>query len=646
MAKKRKSSAVPAQKGPDEARRPTRSLLAAWGALLLCSVLLVYWPALRGGRILDDTGHLTSPDLQSFHGLWRIWFHLGSTPQYYPLAHSAFWIEQKLWGGELLGYHLTNVLLHAVAALLVVAIVRRLGLPGAWLAGFVFALHPVCVETVAWMSEQKTALSAVFYLGAALAYLRFDRTRERPRYWLALGLFLLALMCKTVAATLPAALLVVFWWQRGRLAWKRDLAPLVPWLAIGITAGLFTAWVERKYIGAEGPDFALTLAQRCLLPGRVIWFYLSKLLWPANLSFIYPRWTIDPAAWWQYLFPAAALTLAAGLWLAVRRSRGPLAGFLFFGGTLFPVLGFLNVYPFLYSYVGDHYQYLASLGIIVPVASGLALAAGRIPAAWRRFAPALAGLLLVTLGVLSWRQSSLYQDSVTLYTDTLAHNPDCWMAHNNLGRDLLDLPGRVPEAMIHFREALRLRPNNSMSHHNLGLAYEKLPDRLPEAIAEYQAAIRINPDFTEAHDNLAKAYMTVGRTQDAVAEFGSALRSSPYDARTYNNLGIALAKTGHFLEAIAEFDTALRLTPAYAEAHCNRGNALAQSGRLPEAIAAFDLALRLKPDYVEAHCNRGVALAQSGRLSEAIAAVETAQRIDPSSERARRLLERWRNARQ
>jgi tetratricopeptide (TPR) repeat protein len=493
---------------------------------------------LKGGLILDDSGHLTSPDLRSLHGLWRIWFDLGSTPQYYPLAHSAFWLEQKLWGSELFGYHLTNVLLHAAAALLVVAIVRRLAL--------------------------------------------------------------------------PAALLVVFWWQRGRLAWKRDVAPLLPWLAIGITAGLFTAWVERKYIGAEGPDFALTLAQRCLLPGRVIWFYLGKLLWPANLAFIYPRWTVDPAVWWQYLFPAGAVALAAGLWLVSRRSRGPLAGFLFFGGTLFPVLGFLNVYPFLYSYVADHYQYLASLGIIVPLASGLTMAAGRIPANSRWLAPVLAGLLLGTLGVLSWRQSGLYQNTVTLYTDTLAHNPGCWMAHNSLGRDLLDLPGRAPEAISHLHEALRLRPNNSMSHYNLGLAYEKLPDRLRDAIAEYEAALRIDPDFAEAHDNLGKVLLSAGRRQEAISEFRSALRLRFDDPRMHNNLGIALARTG----------------------------------QLPEAIAAFDAALRLKPDYADAHCNRGIALAQSGRLSEAIAAFETAQRIDPGSDRARRLLERWRATRQ
>ena len=344
--------------------RSLRDIGAA--ALLFGSVLLAYLPALHGGLIIDDSGHITSARMQSLHGLWRIWFELGATTQYYPVLHSAFWIEHRLWGDAVLGYHLTNALLHAAAALLVVALVRRLSLPGAWLAGFLFALHPVCVETVAWISEQKNTLSAVFYLGAALLYLDFDRTRRKSRYGLALGLFALALMSKSVTATLPVALLVILWWRRGRLEWKRDWLPLIPWLALGASGGLFTAWVERRYIGAEGADFALTAVERCLVAGRALWFYAWKMVLPANLTFIYPRWRVDAAAWWQYLFPLAALAAAAGLWLAARRRRGPLAAFLFFAVTLLPALGFLNVYPFLYSFVADHYQYLASLGIIVP----------------------------------------------------------------------------------------------------------------------------------------------------------------------------------------------------------------------------------------------------------------------------------------
>ena len=316
---------------PQKVNSPTIGLRhAGTCALMLCATLLAYLPALRGGLLWDDNMHVTRADLQGLHGLWRIWFDLGATQQYYPLLHSAFWLEHRFWGDAVLGYHLTNVLLHAASACLLVMIVRRLSLPGAWLAGFVFALHPVCVEAVAWISEQKSTLSGVFYLAAALTYLHFDRTRRKSQYFTALGLFVLALMCKTVTATLPAAMLVVFWWQRGRLAYRRDVLPLVPWLAVGAAAGLFTAWVEStpQLIGAQGPQYALTLPQRLLLAGRVPWFYAWKVLWPANLMFTYPRWKIDSGDLRQYLFPMGLAALAVALGLLARKNRGPMAGFL------------------------------------------------------------------------------------------------------------------------------------------------------------------------------------------------------------------------------------------------------------------------------------------------------------------------------
>src|SRR5580700_9103327 len=329
-------------------RRPRVSASLFLFPAIAAATLAAYWPALQGGFVWDDNAHVTSAALRSLHGLWRIWFDLGATQQYYPLLHSAFWLEHRLWGDAVLGYHLANLAQHAVAACLVVLIVRRLALPGAWLAGLVFALHPVCVESVAWISEQKSTLSAVFYLSSAFIYLGFDRTRRRSSYLWAFGLFLCALLTKSVTATLPAALLVVFWWKRGRLDLRRDVRPLLPWFAIAAAAGLFTAWVERTYIGAKGTDFALTWTQRFLLAGRVIWFYAGKVVWPANLIFTYPRWKIDAGVWWQWLFPAGALAAGVCLALLARRHRGPLAGFLFFAGTLFPVLGFLNVYPSIF----------------------------------------------------------------------------------------------------------------------------------------------------------------------------------------------------------------------------------------------------------------------------------------------------------
>lgn len=601
--------------------------------LLFLVTLAAYWPALYGGLLWDDAAHVTRPDLRSLHGLGRIWLELGATQQYYPLLHSAFWIEHRLWGDAVLGYHLANLTLHVAAALFVIAIVRRLALPGAWLAGFIFALHPVCVNSVAWISEQKSTLSTLFYLASALVYLRFDRTRRSAQYFAALALFVLALLSKTVTATLPAALLVVFWWQRGRLDWERDVKPLVPWLALGASAGLFTAWVERQFIGAQGPDFALTLVARCLLAGRVIWFYLSKLAWPADLVFIYPRWTIDSRVWWQYLFPLAVLGLALGLWRVARWRRGPLAGFLFFSGTLFPVLGFLNVYPFVYSYVADHFQYVASLGFIVPLASGLAMAASHLPAPRRRFAPVLAAALLAFLGALSWRQSAIYRDSETIYRDTLLHNPSSWMAHNNLGSGLLDNPARLAEAISHFETALQLKPDAAEAHNNLGTALSRIPGRLQEAIAHYETALRIRPRFPEAENNLGRALSKQpGRLAEAVAHFESALHIRPEYADAHSNLGAALSGIpGRLPEAIAHFEQALRIDPDLAEAHNGLGSALSETpGRLPDAIAEFQAALRIRPDFPEAHCNLGLALADvPGGLTDAVAHFQAALRIRP-----------------
>ncbi len=580
------------------------------GALMFGLILLAYLPTLHGGMLWDDDFYLTKPALQSFDGLGRIWFHLGTTAQYYPLLYSAFWVEHQLWGDSLLGYHLTNVVLHAAGAFLVVLIVRRLTLPGAWLAGFLFALHPVYVESVAWISEQKNTLSTVFYLASVLTYLHFDQTRRRSHYFLALGLFVLALLSKTVTATLPAAILVILWWQRGRLNWRRDVLPLAPWLVLGAAAGLLSAWMERKVVGAEGAPFTMTLGQHFVLAGRVIWFYLSKLVWPANLMFIYPRWTVDSRVGWQYLFPLGVLAVGAALCLLARKSkgsrRGPLAAFLFFIGTLVPVLGFLNVYPFIFSYVADHFQYVASLGILVPAAAGLTLAA-------RRTTSLVPGALVAILGILTWMQSGAYGDAETLYRQTVERNPDGWMAHNNLGGVLMRTPGRSAEAIAQLQEALRLEPGLAEAHNNLGLLLAGIPGRTPDAIAEFQAALRLRANYAEAHNNL-----------------GSTLSEIP----------------GRAPEAIAEYEAALRIDPDYADAHNNLGSALSENrDRLPEAIAQFEAALQLNPNLPEAHANLGVALTKvPDRMPEAVSHLQTALRMRPDMQPVRQLLAQIREA--
>jgi tetratricopeptide (TPR) repeat protein len=629
---------------PKAVPRSFSSWNLAPGALIFCATLVAYIPAVRGGLVWDDDAHVTRPELRSLDGLRRIWFELGATQQYYPFLHSAFWLEHRLWGDSVVGYHLANILLHAAAACMVVAIMRRLALPGAWLAGLIFALHPVNVESVAWISEQKNTLSGVFCLGAAYVYLGFDRDRRPAQYALALGLFILALLTKTVTATLPAALLVILFWQRGRISWRRDVLPLVPWLALGLAAGLFTAWVERHYVGAEGKGYVLTWPDRFVLAGRVIWFYLAKLAWPSDLMFIYPHWSVDASQAWQWLFTVAALALGIGLWQLAARSQGrlrraaaaALAGFLVFAGTLFPVLGFVNVYPFIFSYVADHFQYLAGLGVIVPVCAGLALAAGRLAdgSAARLLARAGAVALLIALGALTWLQSGIYRDVQTLYIATIARNPDCWMAHANLGLAWSQVPGRLDDAIAQYEESLRLYPDNAEAHHNLGNAWAQVSGRLGDAVAEYNEALRLRPAFPEAHYNLGNALSRIpGRLDDAVAQYEEAIRLNPRFAKAHNNLGSAWARVpGRLDDAISQYREALSLDPDDAQAHFNLGNAWAQApGRLGDAVAEYSEAIRIRPDFAQAHENLGNAWAQApGRLGDAVTQYQEALRLAPN----------------
>jgi len=664
--------------------------------LLLAATLAAYWPALRGGLLWDDEGHVTKPALRSLSGLGRIWTQLGATQQYYPVLHTAFWVEHRLWGDATLGYHLLNVLLHVTAACLLALILRRLWdgdartsaslrasgsgrlaegherrrYAGAeWLAAWIFALHPVAVESVAWIAEQKNTLSTVFYLLAVLAYLRFDGQRRWSWYLLALGGFVLALLSKSVTATLPAALLVVLWWRRGRLEWRRDVRPLVPWFVLGLAMGLLTSWVERRLIGAEGAGFNLSLLARTLLAGRVVWFYLGKLFWPADLIFIYPHWTVSTAAAWQYLAPAGVVVLVAALWWIRGRTRAPLAAALFFIGSLFPALGFFNAYPFIYSFVADHFQYLASLGFIALAAGGWGRAWAEDAAQWPRRALLAAGAAVVVgaLGVLTWHQSRMYRDLPTLYRETIARNPGCWMAEFNLAN--LDYStGRLREAIPYYEQALVARPDYSEAHNNLGNVWRDLGRRdLARANYEaalrldpanagawvnlgivsyeagdkvgaersYQAALRLQPDLRPVHLYLGNLLREEGRLAAAIPHFEAALRLQPDDAVTQMNLADALEATGRPADAIGHYQASLKLQPAQPDTEDSLGIALAESGRLDEALTHFERALQLRPGFPEAQNNLGSALMQAGRFDEAVRHFEAALQLKPDYPAAR-----------
>ena len=642
-------------------------------AALALSIFFAYQPCWQGGPIWDDDAHLTRPELQSWQGLGRIWYDVRATTQYYPLLHSAFWIEHRLWGDAPLGYHLLNLLLHATAALLVALILRRLAIPGALLAAAIFALHPVHVESVAWITEQKNTLSAVFYLATLLVYLHFDRKRTIPLYCGALALFLAAILSKTVTATLPGALLVIFWWQRGRLSWRRDVLPLVPFFLLGASAGMVTAWWELQVNHCVGPEFQFTLPERLLIASRAVCFHLGKLCWPAKLTFIYPRWPMDSAAWWPYLFPAGLALLLAGLWSIRRRTRSPLAALLFFVGTLFPTLGFFNLYTFRYSLVANHYQYLASLGPITLAAAAatILLGSGRrtvilsaaknlaccssheilryaqddirgrekgdsflVPAQMGTvpFFPRSAGYvlglaLLAGLAGLTWRQSRMYVDHETLYRTTIDENPDCWMAHNNLGL-LLAARHQVEPAIAEFQKVLQIRPDDAEGHNNLGLALAGR-GQFQEAIAQYRKALEIKPAYAMAENNLGAALADQGRLAEAILHYRKALELNPDYAEAHSNLGAALAGRGKPVEALAHYRQALELAPDSAETHNNLAwlQATCPIAALRDGAQAVTHARRaneLRGDAPGVLDTLAAAYAEAGRFPEAVAAARKA----------------------
>jgi protein O-mannosyl-transferase len=583
-----------------------------YGAIFAVT-LVAYLPALRAGFIWDDhPGHVTRPELQSLAGLGRIWFEFGATQQYYPLLHSAFWLEHRLWGDAAFGYHLVNVLLHATAACLVFRLLRKLAVPGAPLAALLFALHPVCVESVAWISEQKNTLSAVLYLCAALAYLRYDETRARSRHVFATIWFVLALLTKTVTATLPAALLVITWWRRGRIDWRRDVLPLVPWFMLSLAAGIITASFEHNQIGAQGADFDLGPIERGLLATRALCFYFTKLLWPAPLIFIYPRWNIDPTVAWQWTFPIVVLGVVAGLWVWRKKNRGPLAAALLFAGTLFPALGFVNVFPFIFSFVADHFQYLASIAIFALAAAGAERWLSRF-GVWSTRAACF--FVLSLLAALTWGQAETYRDAFTLYRTTLAQNPNCWMAHNNLAIALVDAR-EMEQAIAHYEKAIAQRPNYAEAENNLGYVLTQVK-RHAEALPHLERALKLQPRYAEARNNLGIALMGLGRASEGIAAFTEAIRLKPNYAVAEVNLGLALARNGRPGEALPHFKRGAQLDPNYADAELNWGIALVVGNKIAEALPHFERALRLNPNSAEIHDAYGRALAALGRYDEA-----------------------------
>ena len=575
--------------------------------VLIVATLLVYQPAWNGKPIWDDEIHITAPALRSFRGLTRIWTDPSAAPQYYPLLHTIFWLEYKLWDGWPLPYHLLTILLHAILALLLLQILRRLEVPGAWLAAAIFALHPVHVESVAWFSEVKNTLSGVFAAAATLAYLKYDKDRQSAAYLLALALFVAGLMTKTAIVTLPVVLLIIFWWKRGELAWTRDLKPLLPFFGLALVAGIVTVWVEQKFCAEHGETFDFSPIDRFLIAGRLFWFYLGKLFWPADLTIIYPRWQISENLWWQYLFPLAALVLFIGLWIARRRSRAPLAALLCFVAMLFPVLAFFDLSYFMSCppplhqfaiFRADHFQYLADTAIIALIASGVAWLWARSRTRLRSVFSVGIVTVLVLLGSLTWAQSRTYRDAENCFRDVISKNPNSATAHNNLGNVLLRR-GAVDEAIAHFKKALEIEPNYQFGQSGLGAALLRKGDA-SSAIPLLKSVLTADPNNPKANYSLADALAQTGQSEQAITYYGRALQLAPDFVDAHTNLANLLLEKRETDAALAHYRRAVELQPNDPGAHYNLAVGLTRKGEIDSAIAELRIALQLDPAYPDA----------------------------------------------
>jgi tetratricopeptide (TPR) repeat protein len=599
----------------------------------------------------DDVMLKNNPYVQSPSGLYDIWCTT-RLPDFFPLTSTSLWLEFWMWGLDPTPYHITNLLLHIASALLLWRILLRLGIPGAWLAAVVFAIHPVNVESVAWITQRKNTLAMVFYLAAILFYLRslsevrgsrfeVQGSRFSWHYRFSLFAFLLALLAKTSVVMLPFVLLLCHWWLQTSpsRSLTYSLAHLltyfrrtVPFFALSLILGLVTVWFQNQRAIAGDVVQSAGFFARLAGAGWGIWFYLVKALLPLKLSFVYPRWEIDPHSLLSYLPLAALIILVFVVWRYRRGWGRPVLFALgYFVLMLAPVLGFLTIYFQRYSLVADHWQYFSIIGpiaLVVGAVAHLIVSTGTLkrghPTLWFGV-HALACLAVAALVVLTWRQSALYKNSETIWTDTLRKNPGCWMAHNNLGLCF----GNTAEAMKHFEDSLRLYPEQVEAHLNLGAVLMKL-GHLDDAKAQFESARANNPSNGMAYFNLGLVLEEQGKTAEAQACYRRAIKLWPHYAEAHSNLGASLQVEGNLAEAQAQFVEALRLQPSLISARNNLGLALQAQGKTAEAIAQFMEALRLQPKNPQAHNNLGKTYAEQRRLSDALGEMNEAVRLNPA----------------
>jgi len=594
-------------------------------ALMLALVFAVYWPALRGGFVWDDQLTVEKNPLVSGEFTVRsMWFQMD-----FPLTTVVLWIEFLLWGKSPVGYHIVNALLHAANVFLLWRVLSRLKVPSAGLAAFLFAVHPVAVASVAWISELKNTLSLFLMLLSFLSYLRFDgdlRENERSAYrwyWLSLVAFVLALLSKTSVVVLPVILLGCRWWQRTKIS-RRDVLRTIPFFALSLAFGLMTAWFQKTQVIRGDQIQTEGLLGRLANGGIAIWFYLGKALLPTNLSMIYPRWEINPAQALNYvplfLFAAILIGLALCWRLGKRWAKHALFALVFFAVSLFPVLGFFDMYYLTISRVSDHFAYLALIPIMVLVAAAISA----IPLA--KAAQVVAAVLVIALSVLTFERSRVFASDEALWRDTLAKNPNSWNAHNNLACILAEQQ-KFDEAVREFEASLKINPRNAKAHCNLGRA-AIMNKQILEAERHFVTALEIRPDDPDAHRLYAELLAGTGRVPQAVEHMREAVQAQP-DVPMRLQLAQLLVGSGAKADAATEYRKVLESKPDNVEALNNLAGILATSGdeKLRNGRQAVELAERAvllkESNQAQVLGTLAAAYAETGRFKDA---VDTAQK--------------------
>lgn len=607
--------------------------------LLLQSVTIIFLALftyhnaiLNGNFIWDDDDYITeNPVLRSVKGLYDIWLSPFSLPQYYPAVHTSFWIEYRLWGLNPGRFILTNILLHSLSAFILWRILSLLEIKSAWFAAIIFTIHPVCVESVAWITERKNTLGTFFYLLSAYYYIKYDfKIRPGKYYFLFSFLFyLMALFSKTVMGTLPAALLLIKWWKAQKIK-LYDFIKLLPFFIIGIGAGIVTIYIEKYHVGASGPDWDLSFLQRFIIAGKALWFYIAKLLFPINLCFIYPRWNINPEKdYFLYIYPLSILSILFLTFILQKKiSKAPFTAIAYFTGTVFPALGFFDVYPMRYTFVADHYVYPACIGIIVLFSSLISEFCFRIKNILKEESVVtfIQSMIITVLFFLSYKRTEVYTDIKILWEDTINKNLTCWMAYNNLGL-YFSSKQKYQEALKYLLISISLRPSSQI-YSNIASIYSKIGEH-NKAIEYCKLAIDLDPDSEQAYYNMAISLNELNKKEDALKMYYKTITIKPNFPQAHNNLASLLREKGFYDLALKHYKIAVELYPEYSAAYCNLSSLLAEKGKLSMATDYALKALKLEPSNPVFLNNYSYILLLSSNFREAEQYAQLAIKLNP-----------------